>query len=171
MTDFRHLIRDVPDWPESGIVFKDITPLLASPEGMAWAVDRLYEPFAGKHVDLVAGIESRGFLFGVGVARALGAGFVPVRKPGKLPRETIKREYKLEYGTDAVEMHADAVKEGQRVLVVDDVLATGGTMGATAELFAEAGAEVVGAAVLIELEFLSGAERVPCAVHSVLRYS
>ena len=170
MTDFRYLIRDVPDWPEPGIVFKDITPLLASPEGMAWAVDRLYEPFAGKHIDLVAGIESRGFLFGVGVARALGAGFIPVRKPGKLPRETIKREYKLEYGTDAVEMHADAVSEGQRVLVVDDVLATGGTMAATCELFAEAGAEVLGAAVLIELEFLSGAERVPYAVHSVLSY-
>ena len=170
MTDFRHLIRDVPDWPEQGIVFKDITPLLASPEGMAWAVDRLYEPFAGKHIDRVAGIESRGFLFGVGVARALGAGFIPVRKPGKLPRETIRREYALEYGTDAVEMHADAVAEGQRVLVVDDVLATGGTMAATCELFAEAGAEVIGAAVLIELEFLSGSERVPYAIHSVLRY-
>ena len=170
MTDFRHLIRDVPDWSEPGIVFKDITPLLASAEGMAWAVDRLYEPFAGKHIDLVAGIESRGFLFGVGVARALGAGFIPVRKPGKLPRETIRREYALEYGTDAVEMHADAVAEGQRVLVVDDVLATGGTMAATCELFAQAGAEVVGAVVLIELEFLSGAERVPHAIHSVLRY-
>ncbi|MDT8410546.1 MAG: adenine phosphoribosyltransferase [Wenzhouxiangellaceae bacterium] len=168
--DYRHLIRDVPDWPEPGVLFKDITPLLASPEGMAWAVDRLFEPFAGKGVDLVAGIESRGFLFGVGVARSLGAGFVPVRKPGKLPRATIRREYQLEYGSDAVEVHADAVREGQRILIVDDVLATGGTMAATCELFAGAGVEVLGAAVLIELEFLGGAEKVPIAVHSVLQY-
>ncbi len=168
--NFEQLIRDVPDWPEPGIVFKDITPLLASPEGMAWAVDRLYEPFVGRGIDLVAGIESRGFIFAVGVARALGAGFVPVRKPGKLPRQTIRREYALEYGTDAVEIHADAVQEDHRVLVIDDVLATGGTMAATCELFAEAGCEVVGAAVLIELEFLAGAERVPLPVHSVIRY-
>lgn len=169
-SDYRHLVRDVPDWPEPGVMFKDITPLLASPEGMAWAVDRLYEPFAGRGIDLVAGIESRGFIFAVGVARALGAGFVPVRKPGKLPRETIRREYALEYGKDAVEIHADAVREDHRVLVVDDVLATGGTMAATCDLFAEAGSEVIGAAVLIELEFLGGAERVPLAVHSVIRY-
>jgi len=169
-TGYGHLIRDVPDWPEPGVVFKDITPLLAEPEGLAWAVDRLYEPFVGKGIDLVAGIESRGFIFGVGVARALGAGFVPVRKPGKLPRATIRREYQLEYGVDAVEMHFDAVREGQRVLIIDDVLATGGTMGATCELFAEAGVEVVGAAVLIELEFLAGVEKVPIAVHAVLRY-
>jgi adenine phosphoribosyltransferase len=170
MTDYRHLIRDVPDWPEPGIVFKDITPLLAEPEGMAWAVDRLYEPFVGKGIDLVAGIESRGFIFAVGVARALGAGFVPVRKPGKLPRETIRREYALEYGADAVEIHADAVRTDHRVLVVDDVLATGGTMGATCDLFAEAGSEIVGCAVLLELGFLEGAERVPHAVHAVIRY-
>jgi len=169
-TDYRHLIRDVPDWPEPGIVFKDITPLLASPEGMAWAVDRLYEPFVGKGIDLVAGIESRGFIFAVGVARALGAGFVPVRKPGKLPRETIRREYQLEYGTDAVEIHADAVRTDHRVLVVDDVLATGGTMGAACALFSDAGSDVVGAAVLIELEALAGAENVPLPVHSVIRY-
>ena len=170
MIDYRHLIRDVADWPDPGIVFKDITPLLAEPEGMAWAVDRLYEPFVGKGIDLVAGIESRGFIFAVGVARALGAGFVPVRKPGKLPRETIRRDYSLEYGTDAVEIHADAVRTDHRVLVVDDVLATGGTMGATCDLFSVAGSEVVGCAVLIELGFLEGAERVPHAVHSVLRY-
>jgi len=169
-TDYRHLIRDVPDWPEKGVVFKDITPLLASPEGMAWAVDRLYEPFVGHGIDLVAGIESRGFIFAVGVARALGAGFVPVRKPGKLPRQTIRREYQLEYGSDAVEIHADAVDTHHRVLIVDDVLATGGTMAATCELFAEVGSEVVGATVLIELEFLAGAERVPLPVHSVIRY-
>ena len=169
-SDFERLIRDVPDWPEPGVVFKDITPLLADPQGMAWAVDRLYEPFVGLGIDLVAGIESRGFIFAVGVARALGAGFVPVRKPGKLPRQTIRRNYALEYGHDAVEIHADAVHEGQRVLVVDDVLATGGTMAAACELFAEAGAEIRGAAVLIELEFLGGSERVPVPVHSVIRY-
>lgn len=166
--DFRHLIRDVADWPEPGIVFKDITPLLAHPEGLAWAVDRLYEPFVGKGIDLVAGIESRGFIFAVGVARALGAGFIPVRKPGKLPRATVRREYQLEYGSDAVEMHADAAGEGQRVLVVDDVLATGGTMAATCELFAETGADVAGAAVLVELSFLDGAARVNVPLHSVV---
>jgi len=168
--DFRSLIRDVADWPEPGVVFKDITPLLADPKGLAWAVDRIYEPFVGKGVDLVAGIESRGFIFAVGVARALGAGFIPVRKPGKLPRSTLRRAYQLEYGSDAVEIHADAVAEGQRVLVVDDVLATGGTMAATCELLAETGADVVGAAVLIELGFLDGADRVTVPLHSVLTY-
>ena len=170
MNSYHHLIRDVPDWPEPGIVFKDITPLLADPAGMAWAVDRLYEPFVGQGIDRVAGIESRGFIFAVGVARALGAGFIPVRKPGKLPRRTIRRDYTLEYGRDAVEIHADAVDARHRVLVIDDVLATGGTMAATCELFEETGCEVVGAAVLIELEALGGVERVPASVHSVLRY-
>lgn len=168
--DYRNLIRDVPDWPEPGVVFKDITPLLADPKGLAWAVDRLYEPFVGKGIELVAGIESRGFIFALGVARALGAGFIPVRKPGKLPRATVRREYDLEYGRDAVEMHSDAVAEGQRVLVVDDVLATGGTMAATCELFAQTGGDVVGAAVLIELSFLDGAQRVAVPLHSVLVY-
>ena len=168
--DFRSLIRDVPDWPEPGVVFKDITPLLADPKGLAWAVDRLYEPFAGKGIDLVAGIESRGFIFAVGVARALGAGFIPVRKPGKLPRPTLRREYELEYGSDAVEMHVDAAQAGHRVLVIDDVLATGGTMSATCELFAETGADVVAAAVLVELAFLDGAQRVNVPLHSVLVY-
>ena len=168
--DYRQLIRDVPDWPEPGVIFKDITPLLAHPQGLAWAVDQLYEPFVGRGIDLVAGIESRGFIFAVGVARALGAGFVPVRKPGKLPRATIRRDYDLEYGSDAVEVHADAVVEGQKVLIVDDVLATGGTMAATCALFAETGAEVIGAAVLIELGFLEGAARVEAPLHSVLVY-
>ncbi len=170
MIDYRQLIRDVPDWPEPGVTFKDITPLLASPQGLAWAVDQLYEPFVGKGIDQVVGIESRGFIFAVGVARALGAGFVPVRKPGKLPRTTIRREYQLEYGTDAVEMHADAVTEGHRVLVIDDVLATGGTMAATCDLLTETGAEVIGTAVLIELGFLEGATRVDVPLHSVLVY-
>lgn len=168
MTDYTTLIRDVPDWPEPGIVFKDITPLLADPEGLAWAVDRLYEPFVGRHIDQVVGIESRGFIFGAAVARALGAGFVPVRKPGKLPRATVRREYQLEYGFDAVEMHVDAVREGDRVLIVDDVIATGGTLAAACELVTDCGAELVGAAVLIQLTALGGAERVPVAIHAVL---
>ncbi len=168
MTDFIRLIRDVPDWPTPGIVYKDITPLLASPEGLAWAVDRMYEPFVGQHIDHVVGIESRGFIFGSAIARALGAGFVPVRKPGKLPRATRRCDYQLEYGTDALEMHVDALVEGERVLVVDDVLATGGTMSAACRLVADLGAEAVGATVLIRLAALDGAERVPVAVHSVL---
>jgi adenine phosphoribosyltransferase len=166
--DFTALIRDVPDWPEPGILFKDITPLLAHPEGLAWAVDRLYEPFVGHHIDHVVGIESRGFIFGAAVARALGAGFIPVRKPGKLPRATLRQDYRLEYGTDAVEMHSDAIQPGDRVLIVDDVLATGGTMAAACELVAHAGGELVGCAVLIALSKLDGAERVPVAVHAVL---
>ncbi|NKI36237.1 adenine phosphoribosyltransferase [Wenzhouxiangella sp. XN79A] len=168
MTDFISLIRDVPDWPEPGIVFKDITPLLAHPEGLAWAVDRLYEPFVGHHIDQVVGIESRGFIFGTAVARALGAGFIPVRKPGKLPRATLRRDYTLEYGSDAVEMHSDAVRPGDRVLLVDDVLATGGTMAASCELVNDAGGELIGCAVLIRLSALDGVERVPVAVHTVL---
>lgn len=168
MTDFRQLIREVPDWPEPGITFRDITPLLAEPGGLAWAVDRLYEPFVGIGIDRVIGIESRGFIFAVGVARALGAGFIPVRKPGKLPRETLRREYALEYGTDAVEMHADALVPGQRVLVVDDVLATGGTMAATCGLIGQSGAELAGAAVLIEISALGGARRIPIETHSVI---
>jgi len=168
--DYRNLIRDVPDWPEPGVVFKDITPLLAEPKALAWAVDRLYEPYVGRGINLVAGIESRGFIFALGVARALGAGFIPVRKPGKLPRATLRREYDLEYGSDAVEVHADAADEGQRVLVIDDVLATGGTMAATCELFEQTGADVIGAAVLIELGFLDGARRVSVPLHSVLLY-
>jgi len=166
--DFTALIRDVPDWPEPGILFKDITPLLAHPEGLAWAVDRLYEPFVGHHIDHVAGIESRGFIFGAAVARALGAGFIPVRKPGKLPRATLRQDYRLEYGSDAVEMHSDAVQPGDRVLIVDDVLATGGTMAAACELVVRAGGELAGCAVLIEIAKLDGAERVPVAIHAVL---
>ena len=168
--DLKQHIRQVPDFPKPGILFYYISTLLAHPDAWQETVRQLEAAVRPEKPDILAGIESRGFIFGVGVARALGAGFVPVRKPGKLPRATIRREYQLEYGVDAVEMHFDAVREGQRVLIIDDVLATGGTMGATCELFAEAGVEVVGAAVLIELEFLAGVEKVPIAVHAVLRY-
>jgi adenine phosphoribosyltransferase len=152
----RSLIRDIPDHPEPGVVFKDITPLLADPKGLAVTVSAISDAFGGVGIDHVVGIEARGFIFGAPVAHALGAGFVPVRKPGKLPWQTRGVEYALEYGTDRLEMHLDALGPGDRVLVVDDVLATGGTAGATARLVEEAGAVVVGLAFLIELGFLGG---------------
>jgi adenine phosphoribosyltransferase len=152
----RSLIRDVPDHPQPGVVFKDITPLLADPQGLAVTVGAIREEFEGDGVDHVVGIEARGFIFGAPVAHALGAGFVPVRKPGKLPWQTVTEEYTLEYGTDRLEMHVDGVGRGQRVLVVDDVLATGGTARATARLVEGAGAVVVGLAFVLELGFLGG---------------
>lgn len=152
----RSLIRDIPDHPTPGVVFKDITPLLADPKGLSVAVAAIVEAYEGMGVDHVVGIEARGFIFGAPVAHALGAGFVPVRKPGKLPWETVGEEYTLEYGTDRLEMHVDAVGRGNRVLVVDDVLATGGTAGATARLVEQSGATVVGLAFVIELTFLGG---------------
>ena len=150
------LIRDVPDFPKPGVMFKDITPLLADPAGLAMAVELMANPFRGKGVELVVGAESRGFIFGTAVAQALSAGFVPVRKPGKLPGRTIAVEYALEYGTDRLEMHADAVRPGQRALLVDDVVATGGTMRACAQMVEQLGGVIVGASVLIELDALKG---------------
>ena len=155
----RALIRDVPDFPKPGILFKDITPLIRDPEGLKATLDLLAEPFRDRGATAVAGMESRGFVFGVPVAERLGVGFVPIRKPGKLPAETVREEYELEYGTDALEMHADAVGEGDRVLVVDDLLATGGTAEATVRMIRRAGAEVIGASFVIELEFLKGRGR------------
>jgi adenine phosphoribosyltransferase len=156
VTWLRGLIRDIPDHPEPGVVFKDITPLLADPKGLAVTVGAIANRFAGVGVDHVVGIEARGFIFGAPVAHALGAGFVPVRKPGKLPWTTVGEEYTLEYGTDRLEMHIDALEADSRVLVVDDVLATGGTAAATARLVEQSGATVVGLAFLIELTFLGG---------------
>lgn len=153
--DLASFLRDVPDFPKPGILFKDITPLLASPEAMREAVDRLTALDFGK-IDKVAAIESRGFLFGVPLAMQLQVGFVPVRKPGKLPWKTNRIEYVLEYGSDAVELHQDAVAEGERVLVVDDLLATGGTLGAACELVEASGGTVAGCAVVVELAFLAG---------------
>ena len=167
----RALIRDVPDFPKPGILFKDITPVLADPGALAAAVAAMAEPFAGKGVDVVVGMESRGFLFGPGVAQLLGAGFAPARKPGKLPWETMSVSYDLEYGTDSLELHRDAARAGSRVLVVDDLLATGGTAEATCKLVAGLGAEVVGLSFLVELEFLKGRERLRGrAVEAVVRY-
>jgi adenine phosphoribosyltransferase len=152
----RSLIRDIPDHPEPGVVFKDITPLLADPKGLAVTVAAIVDTFGGVGIDHVVGIEARGFIFGAPVAHALDAGFVPVRKPGKLPWQTRGVEYALEYGTDRLEMHLDALEPGNRVLVVDDVLATGGTAGAAARLVEQSGAVVVGLAFVIELGFLGG---------------
>lgn len=159
MSSLADSIRDVADFPKPGIIFKDITPLLADPAAFRQAVDQLAEPFRGAGVELVVAAEARGFIFGGAVACELGAGFVPVRKPGKLPHETAEETYELEYGTDALEIHTDAVRPGQRVLLLDDLLATGGTMLATARLVEKLGAEVVGMVFLIELSFLAGREK------------
>lgn len=168
----RKLIRDIPDFPQQGVLFRDITPLLADPAGLALAVELLANPFRGKKVDLVIGAESRGFIFGIALAQALSAGFVPVRKPGKLPWRTHAMSYDLEYGSDTVEIHEDAIAPGQRVVLVDDLLATGGTMKACAQLVRRMRADIVGITVLIELGFLNGRQalREFGHVHSVIRY-
>jgi adenine phosphoribosyltransferase len=149
ITPLKKLIRDIPDFPKPGIVFRDITPLLASPSGLALSIELLANPFRGKSIDLVIGAESRGFIFGTAVACCLSAGFGLVRKPGKLPHKRISQSYDLEYGTDTLEMHEDAIIRGQRVLIVDDVLATGGTMKACCDLVKQLGGDLVGVAVLI----------------------
>src|SRR4051794_19666260 len=166
----KRLIREIPDFPKKGILFRDITPLLADPSGIALAVELLANPFRGKNIDLVVGAESRGFIFGTAVACCLSAGFVLVRKPGKLPHKKISMTYDLEYGTDTLEMHADAIVRGQRVLVVDDVLATGGTMKACCDLVQKLGGEIVGVAVLSELVGLGGRKKLPYPIHSVVQY-
>ncbi len=154
------LIRDIPDFPEPGIVFKDITPLLGDPTGLAITVDALASPWADLGIEAVIGIEARGFILGAPVALALGAGFVPMRKAGKLPAPTTSATYGLEYGVDTIEMHLDAIGSGTRTLVIDDVLATGGTAAAAASLVGEVGGELVGYGFLIELEFLSGRRKI-----------
>ncbi len=153
---FKACIRNVPDFPKPGIVFRDITPLIRDPEALRGVVRRMADLFREQCVDLVVGIESRGFIFGPAVAMELGVGFVPLRKPGKLPAETVKETYELEYGTDAVEIHADAVEPGQKVLLLDDLLATGGTMAASCRLIERLGGEVAGVVFLVELDFLKG---------------
>jgi adenine phosphoribosyltransferase len=167
----RALIRDVPDFPKPGVVFKDITPLLADPVGYSSVIDIIVVHFGRGNVDLVVGIEARGFILAAPVAYHFGAGFVPVRKAGKLPWGTESEEYELEYGTETLQIHRDAVKPGERVLIVDDVLATGGTALATARLIERLGAKVVGIAVLIELGFLKGREKLPdYDLYSLLTY-
>ena len=157
----KDLIRDIPDFPKPGVVFKDITPLLADVDAFRFTVDAIADHFAGQTIDKVLGIEARGFIAAAPVAYRFGAGFVPVRKAGKLPWEIEREEYELEYGTDLLEVHRDAVQPGERVLIVDDVLATGGTASATVRLAERLGAEVVGLAFIIELAFLDGRRKLP----------
>jgi adenine phosphoribosyltransferase len=155
----KSLIRSVPDFPKPGILFYDITTLLKDKAGFAELIDAFAQYYIGKQIDLVLGIEARGFIFGPALAYRLNAGFVPVRKPGKLPAETVTVKYDLEYGSDALEIHKDAILPGQRVIIVDDLLATGGTMQATIDLVKQLGGEVAGIAVAIELDFLKGRDR------------
>ena len=169
MTDFRAYIRDVPDFPTPGILFRDVTPLLASPDAFAAAACAMADPFRGARPEKILGIEARGFLFGTALARELHVGIVPARKPGKLPRATEGVSYGLEYGKDRLEVHADAFERGERVLIVDDVLATGGTAGAAADLAEKLGANVVGISVFIELGALGGRARLGARpAHAVL---
>ncbi len=157
--DLASMIRDVPDFPKEGIVFKDITTLIKDPGAFKEAIDILADHYTGQQIDLVVAVEARGYIFGAPVAYKLGAGFAPVRKVGKLPAETVREEYELEYGTDSVEMHKDGIEPGQKVLIVDDLIATGGSAAATAQLVERLGGEVVGIAFLVELTFLNGVDR------------
>jgi adenine phosphoribosyltransferase len=169
--DLKSYVRDVPDFPKPGIMFKDITPLLRAPEAFGESVERLADPFREEKITAVAGIESRGFIFGGCVARILGAGFIPIRKPGKLPWTKRRHEYILEYGSDALEIHDDAVGAGDRVLIIDDVLATGGTLAASIALVGDLGATVAGAATVIELSFLDGRKKINgTRFHSLIEY-
>jgi adenine phosphoribosyltransferase len=171
MDQLKDKIRHVPDFPKAGILFYDITTLLQEPSGFRAAVDSLALPFQNQGIDIVVGIESRGFIFGAPVAQRIGTGFAPVRKPGKLPFTTLRETYALEYGTDSLEIHNDAVQKGQNVLIVDDLLATGGTARAAADLVKRLGGRVHALAFLIELEALNGRQRLRDeSVHSVLKY-
>ena|ERR1035437_3087432 len=171
MLELRSLIRDVPNFPKPGIIFKDITPLLASPSGLALAVEVLANPFRDQGIQAVVGAESRGFIFGTALAQTLSCGFVPVRKPGKLPSQKISLTYDLEYGKDTLEIHKDAIKRGEKCLMVDDLLATGGTMKACCDLVETLGGEICGIAVLIELMFLNGRSRfAKYQLHSAIKY-
>lgn len=171
MTDLKERIRHVPDFPKPGILFYDITTLMKDPAGFRASVDAMAAPYVGQQVDLVVGIESRGFIFGAAVADRLGAGFAPVRKLGKLPHTTRRASYELEYGSDSLEIHEDAIAAGQKVLIVDDLLATGGTAAATVGLVRSLGADVVGVQFLIELVALGGrAKLLEERVHTVLAY-
>jgi adenine phosphoribosyltransferase len=172
MESLKSMIRSVPDFPKAGIVFYDITTLLRDKDGFQQTIRAIARPFEASAIDVVVGVESRGFILGGAVADRIGAGFAPVRKKGKLPSVTVQEIYDLEYGTDCLEIHSDAVEPGQRVLIVDDVLATGGTAAATTALVRKLGGHVESLAFLVELEFLNGRSRLRDElVHSVLKYS
>jgi adenine phosphoribosyltransferase len=169
--NLKEFIRDIPDFPKPGILFRDITPLLADPEALREAVRQLAEPYRDEKIDAIVAAEARGFIFAAPLAIELGAGFVPVRKPGKLPFETYHFRYELEYGSDTLEMHVDGVAPGSRVLVVDDLLATGGTVGACVKLLEKTGAKILGCAFAIELTGLNGARMLaPYPVFSLIKY-
>ena len=169
--DPRDYIRDIPDFPKPGVLFKDITPLLSSPRAFRSTIDQFADQFKGRGIDVIAAAEARGFIFGAPLAMVMGAGFVPIRKPGKLPYATIAQEYDLEYGSDKLEVHTDALVAGRRVLLLDDVLATGGTMRACRDLVNSTGAELVSCAFLIELSFLGGRAKLePSEVFSLITY-
>lgn len=171
MSKLETLIRDIPDFPEKGVVFKDITPVLGDAEAFNALIDEMSGPFQDMGIAKVAGIEARGFTLATPIADRIGAGFIPLRKPGKLPYDTVKEEYQLEYGVDALEVHTDAVSPGEKVLLVDDVIATGGTAKAAVQLLRNVGADVVGFSVFIELVFLGGASKIDhVPLHALLRY-
>lgn len=171
MEELKKMIREVPDFPKPGILFYDVTTLLKNPAGLQKVVDILATRYRGAGIQKVLGIESRGFIFAPSVAYNLGAGFVPVRKPGKLPAQTLRLSYDLEYGRDALEIHRDAIESGERVLIVDDLIATGGTAAAAVQMARQLGAEIAGVAFLIELDFLKGREKLQgYEVFSILRY-
>lgn len=172
MYNLKGLIRDIPDFPKKGIIFKDITPLLKDPAGFKHSIDTISDYFKEKNVDIIVGAEARGFIFGPSIALNLNAGFVPVRKPGKLPYKTESITYDLEYGTDTLEIHNDAISKGQNVLLVDDLLATGGTMAACCKLIESLGGNVTGCAFLVELCFLNGKDLLKnYDVFSIIKYS
>lgn len=169
--DLRSFVRDVPDFPKKGILFKDITPMLKAPDAFAQVIERLAERYVNHEFDQIVGIESRGFIFGAALALRMNRGFIPMRKPGKLPAETVSQSFNLEYGTDTLEMHKDALNPGDKVLIIDDVLATGGTLEAAAKLVQKVGAEVVEIVTVIELTFLNGQERLaPFQFYSLIQF-
>jgi len=171
MDELKNIIRDIPDFPKKGIIFKDITTLLADAVSYQRMVDLLSHRYIGKKIDKVVGVEARGFIIGAALAYKLGAGIVLVRKPGKLPSETFKKSYELEYGTDTLEIHTDAIEKGERVLIADDLLATGGTMAAVVDMVSSMGAELVECCFMAELEFLNGKNKLPAdKVFSLLKF-
>jgi adenine phosphoribosyltransferase len=171
MDELKSIIRDIPDFPKKGIIFKDITTLLADAKSYQRMVDLLAHRYIGLKIDKVVGVEARGFIIGAALAYKLGAGVVLVRKPGKLPAETFKKSYALEYGTDTLEIHTDAIKKGERILIADDLLATGGTMAAVVDMVTEMGGEIIECCFMAELEFLNGKDKLPSGkVFSLLKF-